>query len=112
MTKADGSFLKRQRRCARNQCDPNHRDHFADIRVGARTRFAISSRLPFYGFAVMCTDHPGADPRWQDREDRRIITTAKNPQADARLVIFVTTGGLLEIQLVFRNRKTDATHEI
>jgi UDP-N-acetylmuramate--alanine ligase len=45
-------------------------------------------------------------------EDRRIITYGENPQADARLVDLTPMGGGSKFKVVFRNRKTDAIHEI
>ena len=42
--------------------------------------------IPFYGFAVMCTDHPVVQSMVGQIEDRRIITYGENPQADVRLV--------------------------
>src|SRR5207245_1990911 len=44
--------------------------------------------------------------------NRRIITYGENPQADVRLVDLTPTGGGSTFKVVFRNRKTDATHEI
>ena len=68
--------------------------------------------MPFYGFAVMCTDHPVVQTIVGKIEDRRIITYGENPQADARLVDLTPNGGGSKFKVVFRNRKTDATHEI
>ena len=45
-------------------------------------------------------------------EDRRIITYGENPQADARLVDLAPNGGGSHFKVVFRDRKTDAAHEI
>ncbi|MDE2468917.1 MAG: UDP-N-acetylmuramate--L-alanine ligase, partial [Bradyrhizobium sp.] len=45
-------------------------------------------------------------------EDRRIITYGENPQADARLVDLDPAGGGSQFKVVFRNRKSGATHEI
>jgi UDP-N-acetylmuramate--alanine ligase len=45
-------------------------------------------------------------------EDRRIITYGENPQADARLVDLVPMGGGSKFKVMFRDRRTDAVHEI
>jgi len=45
-------------------------------------------------------------------EDRRIITYGENPQADARLVDLVPMGAGSKFNVVIRDRKTDAAHEI
>jgi len=60
----------------------------------------------------MCIDHPVVQTLVGKIEDRRIITYGENPQADARLVDLTPVGGGSKFKVVFRNRKTDATHEI
>src|SRR6185295_3800422 len=60
----------------------------------------------------MCTDHPVVQTLVGKIEDRRIITYGENPQADVRLVDLTPMGGGSKFKVVFRNRKTDATHEI
>ncbi len=47
---------------------------------------AFVENVPFYGFAVMCTDHPIVQRLVGRVVDRRIITYGENPQADVRLV--------------------------
>jgi UDP-N-acetylmuramate--alanine ligase len=68
--------------------------------------------VPFYGFAVMCTDHPVVQSLVGKVEDRRIITYGENPQADARLVGLTPMGGGSTFTVTIRDRKTDVTHEI
>jgi UDP-N-acetylmuramate--alanine ligase len=68
--------------------------------------------VPFYGFAVMCTDHPVVQSLVGKIEDRRIVTYGENPQADARLVDLTPMGGGSKFKVSFRNRKTGAMHEI
>ena len=40
--------------------------------------------MPFYGFAVMCIDHPAVQQMIGRVADRRIVTYGENPQADVR----------------------------
>ena len=41
--------------------------------------------MPFYGFAVMCIDHPEVQEHGRRASsDRRVITYGRNPQADVR----------------------------
>jgi UDP-N-acetylmuramate--alanine ligase len=68
--------------------------------------------VPFYGFAVMCIDHPVVQTIVGKIEDRRIITYGENPQADARLIDLSPSGGGSSFKVAFRNRKTDVAHEI
>src|ERR1044072_2656115 len=110
---SDGTFLKLPADVAIvTNVDPEHLDHFKtfDAVQDAFRNFVES--VPFYGFAVMCTDHPVVQTLVGKIEDRRIITYGENPQADVRLVDLTPTGGGSTFKVVFRNRKTDATHEI
>jgi UDP-N-acetylmuramate--alanine ligase len=68
--------------------------------------------LPFYGFAVMCTDHPVVQTLVGKIEDRRIITYGENPQADVRLVDLAPANGGSRFKVVFRDRAGTTTHEI
>jgi UDP-N-acetylmuramate--alanine ligase len=68
--------------------------------------------VPFYGFAVMCTDHPEVQALVGRIEDRRIITYGENPQADARLVDLEHKGGMSRFSVVFRGRGTQTDHVI
>ena len=84
---SDGTFLKLPADVAIvTNIDPEHLDHFEtfDAIKGAFRSFV--ENLPFYGFAVMCLDHPTVQELVGQIEDRRVITYGENPQADARLV--------------------------
>jgi UDP-N-acetylmuramate--alanine ligase len=92
--------------------DPEHLDHFKTFEAIQDAFRNFVENVPFYGFAVMCTDHPVVQTLVGKIEDRRIITYGENPQADARLVDLAPTGGGSNFKVAFRNRKTDAVHEI
>ncbi|MEO1103904.1 MAG: Mur ligase family protein, partial [Pseudomonadota bacterium] len=66
--------------------DPEHLDHYGTFeRVQAAFRQFVEN-VPFYGFAVMCLDHPEVQAMVGRIEDRRIITYGQNPQADVRFM--------------------------
>src|SRR6476659_4482606 len=110
---SDGTFLKLPADIAIvTNIDPEHLDHFGTFEAVQDAFKAFVENVPFYGFAVMCTDHPEVQTMVGRIEDRRIITYGENPQADARLVDLVPTGGHQTFTVLFRDRKTDATHEI
>src|SRR6201987_3115313 len=110
---SDGTFLKLPADIAVvTNVDPEHLDHFKTFEAVQDAFRNLVENVPFYGFAVMCTDHPVVQTLVGKIEDRRIITYGENPQADARLVDLVPTGGGSKFNVVFRNRKTDTTHEI
>jgi UDP-N-acetylmuramate--alanine ligase len=60
----------------------------------------------------MCIDHAVVQSIVGKIEDRRIITYGENPQADARLIDLSPNGGGSSFTVAFRDRKTNATHEI
>ncbi|OAF18096.1 UDP-N-acetylmuramate--L-alanine ligase [Bradyrhizobium neotropicale] len=110
---SDGTFLKLPTDVAIvTNVDPEHLDHFKTFEAVQDAFRHFVENLPFYGFAVMCIDHPVVQSLVGKIEDRRIITYGENPQADARLVDLTPMGGGSKFKVAFRNRKTGATHEI
>src|SRR3978361_1247605 len=110
---SDGTFLKLPTDVAIvTNVDPEHLDHFKTFDAVQDAFRNFVENVPFYGFAVMCIDHPVVQALVGKIEDRRIITYGENPQADARLVDLMPMGGGSRFKVVFRNRKTDTTHEI
>jgi UDP-N-acetylmuramate--alanine ligase len=110
---SDGTFLKLPTDVAIvTNVDPEHLDHFKTFEAVQDAFRAFVENVPFYGFAVMCIDHPVVQTIVGRIEDRRIITYGENPQADARLVDLQPIPGGSKFKVSFRNRKTDATHEI
>jgi UDP-N-acetylmuramate--alanine ligase len=110
---SDGTFLKLPTDVAIvTNVDPEHLDHFKTFEAVQDAFRAFVENVPFYGFAVMCTDHPVVQSIVGKIEDRRIITYGTNPQADVRLVDLTPMGGGSRFKVVFRDRKTGATHEI
>src|SRR5258707_9292807 len=110
---SDGTFLKLPADVAIvTNVDPEHLDHFKTFEAVQDAFRNFVENVPFYGFAVMCIDHPVVQSLVGKIGDRRIVTYGENPQADARLVDLTPMGGGSKFKVVFRNRKTDATHEI
>src|SRR5512144_3312562 len=110
---SDGTFLKLPADIAIvTNVDPEHLDHFHTFEAVQEAFRAFVENIPFYGFAVMCTDHPVVQVLVGKLEDRRIITYGENPQADARLVDLAPMGGGSSFKVVFRDRKSGETHEI
>lgn len=110
---SDGTFLKLPTDVAVvTNVDPEHLDHFKTFEAVQDAFRAFVENLPFYGFAVMCIDHPVVQTLVGKIEDRRIITYGENPQADARLVDLTPMGGGSKFKVAFRDRKTGTVHEI
>jgi UDP-N-acetylmuramate--alanine ligase len=110
---SDGTFLKLPADIAIvTNVDPEHLDHFNTFEAVQDAFRSFVENVPFYGFAVMCIDHAVVQTIVGKIEDRRIITYGENPRADARLIDLSPSGGGSSFTVAFRDRKTDATHEI
>src|SRR5437588_9960226 len=110
---SDGTFLKLPTEVAIvTNVDPEHLDHFKTFDAVQDAFRHFVENLPFYGFAVMCTDHPVVQNLVGKIEDRRIITYGQNPQADVRLLDLTPMGGGSKFRVAVRDRKSGAVHEI
>jgi len=84
---SDGTFLKLPADVAVvTNIDPEHLDHFGSFDAVKDAFRSFIENIPFYGFAVMCTDHPTVQDLVGRIQDRRILTYGENPQADVRLM--------------------------
>lgn len=83
---SDGTFTKLPATVAVvTNIDPEHLDHYGSYdNIKAAFRRFIDN-LPFYGFAVLCSDHPAVQAMIPALADRRVITYGFNPQADVRV---------------------------
>ena len=75
-------------------------------RWSRRLRRSSSSNIPFYGFAVLCIDHPAVQAMIPRLSDRRIITYGFSPQADVRADRVVTgqLGATFDVTVTDRAR--------
>jgi UDP-N-acetylmuramate--alanine ligase len=110
---SDGTFLKLPADIAIvTNVDPEHLDHFKTFDAVQDAFRAFVENVPFYGFSVMCTDHPVVQKLVGHIEDHRIITYGENPQADIRLIDVSHAGGTSLFSIVFRDRAGQSVHEI
>ena len=110
---SDGTFLKLPAEIAVvTNIDPEHLDHYGSFdRVREAFRQFVEN-VPFYGFGVMCIDHPEVQSLVSRIEDRRVVTYGANPQADVRFNNHRADGAASTFDVVIRDRKTSATTEI
>jgi UDP-N-acetylmuramate--alanine ligase len=110
---SDGTFLKLPADVAIvTNVDPEHLDHFRTFEAVQDAFRSFVENVPFYGFSVMCTDHPVVQSLVGRIEDRRIVTYGENPQADVRLVDLSHAGGTSLFSVVFRDPAGQSAHEI
>ena len=82
---SDGTFVKLPADIAIvTNIDPEHLDHYGTFDAAREAFRAFVENVPFYGFAVMCLDHPEVQALVAKIEDRRIVTYGRNPQAEVR----------------------------
>jgi UDP-N-acetylmuramate--alanine ligase len=110
---SDGTFLKLPADIAIvTNVDPEHLDHFKTFEAVQSAFQTFVENVPFYGFAVMCTDHPVVQELVGRIEDRRIITYGENPQADVRLAALDHADGGSRFSVVFHDRAGTDSHAI
>lgn len=106
---SDGTFLKLPADIAVvTNIDPEHLDHYGSFDKVREAFRDFVENVPFYGFGVMCTDHPEVQALVSRIEDRRVITYGENAQADVRFENHRFDGAASLFDVVFRDRKTGA----
>ena len=110
---SDGSFLKLPTDIAVvTNIDPEHLDYFKTFDAVQDAFRAFVENVPFYGFSVMCTDHPIVQNLVGRIEDHRIVTYGENPQADVRLIDVSHAGGASLFTVLFREGRGRPAQEI
>ncbi|WP_439573298.1 UDP-N-acetylmuramate--L-alanine ligase [Phreatobacter sp.] len=110
---SDGSFLKLPADVAIvTNIDPEHLDHYGTFDAVKKAFRDFIEKLPFYGFGVMCIDHPVVQDMVGSITDRRVVTYGENPQADVRLLDVDLTGGQCRFKVQFRDRTGAVIEEI
>lgn len=99
---AYGTFLKLHPTVAIvTNIDPEHLDYyktFDNVRAAFK-RYVEAT--PFYGFSVLCLDHPEVQKLAASVKDRRIITYGINPQAEvqAKNIRLTPQGGFFDVHI-------------
>ena len=84
---SDGSFLRLPATIAVvTNVDPEHLDHYGTFDALREAFVRFVENIPFYGFAVLCSDHPEVQALIPRVADRRIITYGIGANADVRAI--------------------------
>jgi UDP-N-acetylmuramate--alanine ligase len=111
---SDGSFVKLPATITVvTNIDPEHMDHYGSAETLHDAFESFIENIPFYGFAVLCIDHPVVQSLIGRIEDRRIITYGLSPQAEIRAANVATeTGGArFDVMLTDRRQGSEETIE-
>ncbi len=80
---SDGTFTRlRATAVVVTNMDAEHLDHYGNVEAMNAAFQTFVENIPFYGFAVMCLDHPQVQALAAQVRDRRVISYGFNPQAD------------------------------
>ena len=104
---SDGTFLKLPAEIAVvTNIDPEHLDHYGSFDAVRAAFRQFVENVPFYGFGVMCLDHPEVQSLISKIEDRRVISYGANPQADVRFGNHRMDGPVSVFDVEIRSRKS------
>ncbi len=110
---SDGTFVRLPIDVALvTNIDPEHLDHYGSFDKVRDAFRQFIENVPFYGFAVMCMDHPEVQSLIGRIEDRRIITYGMSPQAAVRATDLRVENRLTKFTIHIRDRKNGGTHVI
>jgi UDP-N-acetylmuramate--alanine ligase len=102
---SDGSFLRLPAVITIvTNMDPEHLDHWGTKEAMEAGYRQFVSNIPFYGFAVLCSDHPAVQQMLPVLSDHRVITYGFSPQADVRgeRIMYSKDGATFEVRIADR----------
>ncbi len=110
---SDGTFLKLPADIAVvTNIDSEHLDHYGSFDKVREAFASFVENVPFYGFGVMCIDHPEVQALVSRIEDRRVVTYGENKQADIRFSNMRMDGATSVFDVTIRDRKTGGVENI
>ncbi|MCB8874564.1 UDP-N-acetylmuramate--L-alanine ligase [Acidisoma silvae] len=102
---SDGSFLRLPAVISVvTNMDPEHLDHWGNQEAMEAGYRQFVGNIPFYGFAILCVDHPAVQQMIPRLSDHRIITYGFSPQADVRAERLVMDKGGANFEVVITDR--------
>ncbi len=102
---SDGSFLRLPPVITIvTNMDPEHLDHWGTREAMEAGYRQFVGNIPFYGFAVLCIDHPAVQQMIPALSDHRIVTYGFSPQADIRAerIMYGNKGATFEVRFADR----------
>jgi UDP-N-acetylmuramate--alanine ligase len=110
---SDGTFLRLPATIAVvTNADPDHLDYYVTFDRLREAFQRFIENVPFYGFAVLCIDHPEVQAMVGRITDRRLITYGLSPQAEVRAVNIRFSEGASLYDVVFTDRLKGSEHRL
>jgi UDP-N-acetylmuramate--alanine ligase len=110
---SDGSFLRLPPVITIvTNMDPEHLDHWGTREAMEAGYRQFVGNIPFYGFAVLCIDHPAVQQMIPALSDHRIITYGFSPQADVRAERILSDKNGASFEVRFSDRATGRARRI
>jgi UDP-N-acetylmuramate--alanine ligase len=102
---SDGSFLRLSPTIAViTNIDPEHLDHYGTMEALQQAFVDFADRVPFYGLAVLCLDHPVVQ-HLIPRIGKRHVTYGMSPQADFRADAVLLDGFSSRFQVIHKGER-------
>lgn len=106
---SDGTFIKIPSTVAVvTNIDPEHLDFYGNFENAKRAFETFVENVPFYGFSVMCIDHPEVQALIGKIVDRRIVSYGFSPQAEVRGMNVSFSRGSAHFDVEISNRQDDS----
>ncbi len=105
---SDGSFLRLPAVITVvTNMDPEHLDHWGSNEAMLEGYRQFVANVPFYGFAVLCIDHPAVQQMIPSLSDHRLVTYGMSLQADVRAERVITDklGATFEVSVTDRQTR-------
>ncbi|MGE5148402.1 MAG: UDP-N-acetylmuramate--L-alanine ligase [Candidatus Eiseniibacteriota bacterium] len=104
---SDGTFVKLPATIAVvTNMDAEHLDHYGSFEAIRDAFDTFVGNIPFYGFAVLCIDHPEVQAMISRLYDRKIVTYGLSRQADVRATNLRFSPEGARFDVVMRERAT------
>ncbi|HMB78372.1 MAG TPA: UDP-N-acetylmuramate--L-alanine ligase [Kiloniellaceae bacterium] len=110
---SDGSFTKLPATIAVvTNIDPEHLDFYGSAEALHDAFEAFVKNIPFYGFAVLCLDHPAVQSLIGRLQDRLVLTYGSSAQADVRFENLRVEQGQSVFDVTIAKRNEDEARRI
>jgi len=110
---SDGTFVKLPATIAVvTNMDAEHLDFYGTFEAEKEAFKQFLDRVPFYGAAILCVDHPEVQGLITHLQDRRFVTYGLSAQADVRAVNLSAAKGVVSFDVSVRDRSGGDNHLI